>query len=93
MDELDLLKRDLQISTSANDDYLKDMLKMAELLMMQEGIKKIEKDLDIFACVKVHYAAYLFRKRGASSAETVMPRYLRYELNNLLISQKASNDV
>ena len=40
--------------------------------------------------VQIQYAAYLFRRRGGE--ETSMPRFLRYELNNLLFSQKGRID-
>ena len=41
--------------------------------------------------IQIHYAAYLFRKR--SSADTGMPCFLRYELNNLLMHQKGRKEV
>jgi hypothetical protein len=86
VNELDLLKRDLQMTTSANDNYLSSLLEAAKSYMKREGI--IETDTIEYLMTKVHYAAYLFRKR--SSKETSMPRFLRFELNNLLFSQKAS---
>ena len=89
-EKLVLLKKDLQMMTSSNDDYLENLLAMAEKAMPREGIQMdggIECDM-----TQVQYAAYLFRKRGA--ADTAMPRYLRYQLNNILFGQKGkSNDV
>ena len=87
MDEktlLTILKKDLQMLTDSNDEYLTELLAFSKKLMEQEGIAFVES----LECqmTQVHYAAYLFRKRGGS--ETTMPRFLRYELNNLLFSQK-----
>ena len=53
--------------------------------MEREGIR--EEDTNEYAGIQIDYAAYLFRKRA--SAQTAMPRFLRWEMNNLLISQKA----
>lgn len=84
-DKLTLLKQDLQMLTSANDDYLKSLITSAESAIQREGITLVENDTDIDMAV-VQYAAYLFRKR--SSNETAMPRFLRWRLNNILFSQK-----
>lgn len=81
---LTVLKKDLQIITTANDEYLTKILSFSKDLMTREGI--ILDDSLECQMIQVHYAAYLFRRRGGS--ETSMPRFLRYELNNLLLSQK-----
>lgn len=81
---LTVLKKDLQMLTDSNDEYLKELLGFSRKLMEQEGIVFVE-ELEC-QMVQVHYAAYLFRRRGGT--ETSMPRFLRYELNNLLFSQK-----
>lgn len=81
---LTILKADLQMMTSANDDYLIELLSAAEKMIKREGIK--EEDTSEYTMIIVHYAAYLFRKRAGT--ETAMPRFLRYELNNLLFAQK-----
>ena len=84
--KLKILKADLQMLTSSNDEYLTALLSFSEKEIQREGITLIEDDLECDMAV-IHYAAYLFRKR-ASGSDTRMPRYLRYELNNLLFSQK-----
>ena len=84
--KLIVLKQDLQMLTSANDEYLKNLLGLAAGAIQREGIKLIENDVECDMAV-VQYAAYLFRKRAA--ADTAMPRFLRRQLNNLLFSQKA----
>jgi hypothetical protein len=88
-EKLLILKRDLQLRTSSNDEYLSFLLSGAKKLMQQEGITLIEGDTNC-DMVQIQYAAYLFRRRGGE--ETSMPRFLRYELNNLLFSQKGRID-
>lgn len=84
-EKLAILKADLQQLTSSNDTYLGKLLELAAAAIEREGIVLIENDIECDMAV-IHYAAYLFRKRA--SADTAMPRYLRYDLNNLLMSQK-----
>lgn len=89
MDKLTILKADLQMLTNANDEYLKTLLELAEKEIKREGITIIKDDVECDMAA-VQYAAYLFRKRAAP--DTSMPRYLRYMLNNMLISQKGRTD-
>lgn len=94
--KLTMLKADLQMLTSANDDYLTTLLGVAQAAMTRVGIA--DDGSTDYSAAQISYAAYLFRKRAASTAgsgpfapsggETAMPRFLRYMLNNLLISQK-----
>lgn len=88
-EKLLILKRDLQLRTSSNDEYLSFLLSGAKKLIEQEGITLIDGDTNC-DMVQIQYAAYLFRRRGGE--ETSMPRFLRYELNNLLFSQKGRID-
>ena len=90
-ERLFLLKGNLQMLTSANDGFLQHLLAAGEAAMQREGIKD-DGSVEYDACV-IDYAAYLFRKRGVSSSggktgETAMPRFLRWQMNNLLMSQK-----
>ena len=87
--KLAILKQDLQMLTTANDEYLGTLLDLAAGAIQREGIKLIEDDTECDMAV-IQYAAYLFRKRAA--ADTTMPRFLRWQLNNLLFSQKAGGD-
>lgn len=82
---LKLLKADLQMRTDSNDAYLTQLLEFSILEMERVGIT-INNDAEQ-QMIQVHLAAYLFRKRG--SDETEPPRFLKRELNNLLMSQKA----
>lgn len=79
-----LVKADLQLMTSANDVLLLHLIDAAKAAIEREGIQA-DGSADYDAIV-VSYAAYLFRKRAAS--ETSMPRFLRWMLNNILVSQK-----
>ena len=69
--------------------YLEKLLEQAAALIKREGIELKEGDLECDMAV-IHYAAYLFRTRAAAGSETAMPRFLRYELNNLLFGQKGA---
>lgn len=83
--KLILLKQDIGILGNAKDDYLKHLLELSEKEMNREGIQK-ENTIE-YDGLNIQYAAYLFRKRASN--ENTMPRFLRFGLNNLLISQKA----
>lgn len=92
-ERLTILKSNLQLLTSSNDTFLRYLLEAGEAAIQREGIVD-DRSADYSACV-IDYAAYLFRKRAASTAggkdgETAMPRFLRWQLNNLLFSQKAA---
>ena len=87
-EKLVLLKQDLQMLTSANDDYLNALISAAESAIQREGSTIVENDIDIDMAV-IQYAAYLFRKRASN--ETSMPRFLRFRLNNILMSQKGKS--
>lgn len=77
--------------TTANDAYLGELLQLAQKLMQREGIVMDENNIE-HQMIQVQYAAYLFRRRAGN--DTGMPRFLRYELNNLLFSQKGNvNDI
>lgn len=83
-DKLDLLKRNLQTNTTANDEYLKALLDQSVALMKRRGI--IEEDSMDYHMAQVDYAAFLFRKRA--NLEASFPEYLKQELRDILFSQK-----
>lgn len=83
--KLAILKQDLQMLTTANDGYLGTILDLAAGAIQREGIR-LEDNIECDMLV-IQYAAYLFRKRSA--ADTTMPRFLRWQMNNMLFSQKA----
>lgn len=82
---LKLTKQDLKKIDSRSDEYLMTLVSAAKIKIAEEGVQL---DLEnVNHCLLVsQYAAYLFRKRAAP--ETAMPRFLRYGLNNLLLTQK-----
>ena len=88
VETLILLKHDLGIHTNAHDEYLRFLLKSAKERISREGIK--EEDTTEYTAIQIEYAAYLFQKRAGT--DTAMPRFLRWDLNNLLISQKAKKE-
>lgn len=85
---LDILKKDLQRLNSANDDYLRELMRLSEKAIEREGIRLKENDIESDMLV-IQYTAYLFRKRAGT--DTTMPRYLRWQMNNILLSQKAGD--
>ena len=97
-DKLTLLKQDLQMLTSSNDAFLSSLLDAAQAAIQREGIVIPENDIDIDLCI-VQYAAYLFRKhfyshapRKRAGTDTAMPRFLRYRLNNIWLSQHVGGE-
>lgn len=83
-DILTVLKTDLEVSTDSRDEYLNNLIKLAEAAITTEGIT-LEDTVEDGMLVAT-YAAFLYRKRRENVS---MPRSLRYLLNNRLLSQKA----
>ena len=80
---LEMLKSNLDTTTSVKDDYLKFLIDASKEKIAEEGITlDLNKSGDVNLVVM--YAAYLFRKRAEDNP--VMPRMLRYALNNRLFS-------
>ena len=83
---LGMLKIDLGIRSELYDDRLTDRLTEAQTALTEMGIVLADTTAD--KDLVVMYAAYLYRKRADDAP--VMPRMLRYALNNRLFSQKVS---
>ena len=83
-DILVILKKDLQISSSALDNYLEALIASARDFIATEGIELTESISD--AMLIEMYAAYLYRRRREENV--AMPRMLRWALNNRLFSKK-----
>lgn len=79
-----ILKGNLQQTNSSNDEYLINLLNQAKAKMKREGI--IDDGTYDYDMAVVDYAAFLFRKRA--NLDVSFPRSLRYDLNNILFSQK-----
>ena len=78
------LKIDLQISSSALDSYLLDLIGAAKEYISTEGVTLADTvgDSELIEM----YSAYLYRQRRGEAKS--MPRMLRWALNNRLISEK-----
>ena len=87
-DILEILKVDLQVSSSALDSYLLVLITSARAYIAQEGITLADTAQD--AMLVEMYSAYLYRRRREENVQ--MPRMLRWALNNRLFSQKGEAD-
>lgn len=83
------LKIDLHISSDALDSYLLDLIHAAEEYITTEGITLDPNSYGDRGLVEM-YAAHLYRKRRDNGDESMLPRPLRWALNNRLFSQKIS---
>lgn len=85
---LAMLKANLQIiaGNTLQDAYLQNLITSARQMITREGITLNDTVED--GNMVVMYAAYLYRKRADDAP--VMPRMLRYALNNRLFSQKVN---
>ena len=83
---LEMTKSNLQIvqGNTLQDSYLQMLISSAQEMITREGITLTDSIED--GNLVVMYAAYLYRKRADDAP--VMPRMLRYALNNRLFSQK-----
>lgn len=85
---LAMLKANLTIisANTLQDNYLLQLIGAAKQMITREGITLSSTIED--GNLVVMYAAYLYRKRADDAP--VMPRMLRYALNNRLFSEKVS---
>ncbi|MDO9491429.1 hypothetical protein [Acetobacterium sp.] len=81
-----MLKQDLEILHTVKDDYLKNLISIAQGMIAREGIT-LGDDFEDQGIV-VMYAAWMYRKRAAP--DSAMPRMIRAALNNKLFAQKAT---
>lgn len=84
-DILSILKVDLHLSNDALDETLTALIKQARMAIAREGIT-LGGTVDDAMLIE-QYAAYLYRQRRENTA---MPRYLRWMLNNRLLSEKGA---
>ncbi len=87
-DLLEMLKFNLEIisKNESYNDYLSSLITAAKQMIGREGITLTDTVED--GNLVVMYAAYLYRKRAEDTP--VMPRMLRYALNNRLFSEKVN---
>lgn len=86
--ELSMLKQDLKIVSDKIDPFLEHLMSAAGEYIEAEGIRLGDTPGD--RELVVMYAAYLYRKR--SEEASVMPRMLRWALNNRLFWQKSREE-
>lgn len=89
VEKLEVLKLDLQRTGTKLDPLLRKMLAQAEKHLTQTGIVLIPGDAGDDA-LQIDYAAYLYRRRAGLEAQ--MPKYLKWDINNRLFSQKGRVD-
>ena len=98
-ERLEVSKLNLQQLNNSNDELLRHLLIASDNFIKSEGI--VDDGSIQYDYLVVMYACYLFRKRDASTAgdtlfgghgETSMPRFLRWNLNNLLMKQKGATE-
>lgn len=80
-----VLKTDLEIAVTSRDDLLNKLIDLSKAAIEREGIT-IQNNTEDGMLVE-RYAAFLFRKRREDTV--AMPRSLRFQLNNRLLSEKA----
>ena len=81
---LDMLRTDLGITTNKYDVRLYQYIEFAQKMIETEGITIDDTDPQDQQIV-VSYAAWMWRRRDTMEG---MPRMLRWQLNNRLMSQK-----
>lgn len=82
------LKVDLGIlSTSAYDERLTEIIKSSFQMIVREGAATLNADVLEDAQLIVMYSAWIWRRRDTGEG---MPRMVRWELNNRILSEKAN---
>lgn len=82
---LAMLKSNLSIMTTAQDNYLGFLINSSKKNIAEMGITLDLNESDDVNLV-IMYAAYLFRKRAEDNP--VMPRMLQFAIHNRLFSEK-----
>lgn len=86
--KLKILKSDLEIVGTTRDELLNNILELSAAAITKEGIQLNDTVED--GMLQINYAAFLYRKRR--NDVMVMPRALRYMLNNRLLSAKGKSE-
>ena len=88
MEELDLLKANLGLNSTARDAYLQSIIdSVKQELVDEKGIDY--QSTPTQTMFLIDYAAWRFRNRG----EGAMPRNLQYRLHNLIIHNGGDSNV
>ena len=93
---LTMLKTDLGIiASTAYDARLTQLLTAAQRAIIAEGASTLDASDPLDAQLIVMYAEWLWRKRDGNMGSsknydaTIMPRMLRWQLNNRVMGEKA----
>lgn len=91
-DILTILKSDLDIAqtSTSKDGLFNNLIDLAQAAIIREGITFSDPLTTEEGMLVEMYAAFLFRRRRDATA--TMPHSLRYQLNNMLLSQKGRID-
>lgn len=85
---LTVLKTDLQIAVNTQDSFLMSLIEQATAAVTTEGMT-VQDDVRDGMIIE-QYAAFLWRKRREDTV--AMPRYLRWMLNNRILSEKMADE-
>lgn len=80
------LKVDLQMSTTAYDERLKQIIKSSYENIVAMGAQSLNVDTDRDREIVIKYAAWTWRRRESGEG---MPRMLALDLNNRIFGEKA----
>lgn len=86
-EKLAILKKNLQIVNSANDGLLTHLLDQSGRRLGTMGVS--DDGSGEYNDLLIDFAAYLFRARARLEVDSGMPRFLRKELNDMKIRQRA----
>lgn len=88
LEMLEMLKIDRSISTTAYDERLLQYLERAQAEITLEGYtfqgNLTVKEMSIIVAL----AGYMWETRNNPNMTQAMPRFIRFELNNMIFSQK-----
>lgn len=80
------LKVDLQMTATAYDDRLKQIIKSSYENIIAMGAQSLNVDTDRDREIVIKYAAWTWRRRESGEG---MPRMLELDLNNRILGEKA----
>lgn len=80
------LKVDLQMTATAYDDRLKQIIKSSYENIIAMGAQSLDVDTDRDREIVIKYAAWTWRRRESGEG---MPRMLELDLNNRILGEKA----
>lgn len=83
---LESLKVDLQMTTTAYDVRLKQIIKSSYENIIAMGAQSLNVDTDRDREIVIKYAAWTWRRRETGEG---MPRMLELDLNNRVLGEKA----